>query len=340
MSSLHELRPPSPQDFPATGSAAAKLAFLLRYAVLAPSNHNTQPWLFHLAGDTVELYADRTRHLRVVDPEDRQLLISCGCALHHLRVAARRFGCLGTVDLFPDASDEDLLARVTLGDQGGQDADAALLFDAIPRRQTNRQPFDETPVSEELLAALRTGSARSGAHFRVVEGSEAREAAGQLVGVADRQQWASKRFRLELAAWMHPGRTANGDGIPGYAQGMNDMLSVAGPLVIRTFDMGEGQAAKDRDIAVYSPVLALFWTDRDGPRDWLAAGEALSFVLLRARASGVWASFLNQPIEIPELRAHMRETFALPGWPQLMIRMGHASDVRPTPRRAVEEVLI
>src|ERR1051326_2408409 len=33
-------------DFPARASLAEQFAFLLNYAVLAPSSHNTQPWCF------------------------------------------------------------------------------------------------------------------------------------------------------------------------------------------------------------------------------------------------------------------------------------------------------
>ena len=81
----------SSADFPGDGDAEEKLAFLLRDAVLAPSGHNTQPWLFRVDGDAVDLYADRTQALPVVDPEDRELTISCGAALFNLRVALRRF---------------------------------------------------------------------------------------------------------------------------------------------------------------------------------------------------------------------------------------------------------
>src|SRR5918911_1973883 len=71
-----------------------KFNFLLRYAVLAPSGHNTQPWLFKIAGsnNTIEIYADRSRALPVVDPDDRELVISCGAALGTMRVALRRCG--------------------------------------------------------------------------------------------------------------------------------------------------------------------------------------------------------------------------------------------------------
>lgn len=65
-------------DLPDFGTSGEKLKFLLRYAMLAPSTHNTQPWLFHIRGDEVELYADRTRVLHTMDPEDRQLIMSCG----------------------------------------------------------------------------------------------------------------------------------------------------------------------------------------------------------------------------------------------------------------------
>jgi len=66
---------------------------LLKYAVLAPSGHNTQPWLFHFnKQNDLYLIADRTRALPVVDPNDRELTISCGAALDHLEIAANAHG--------------------------------------------------------------------------------------------------------------------------------------------------------------------------------------------------------------------------------------------------------
>src|SRR3712207_9303545 len=90
-------------EFPKSGDAEEKLHFLLNYAVLAPSGHNTQPWLFRVRANEVELYADRTRGLPVVDPEDRALIISCGAALFYLRVAIRHFGHADEVESFPDS---------------------------------------------------------------------------------------------------------------------------------------------------------------------------------------------------------------------------------------------
>ncbi len=161
-----------------------------------------------------------------------------------------------------------------------------------------------------------------------------------LVAEGDRIQWANKAFRLELSKWVHSNRSLSRDGVPGYAAGIDDLLSYAGPLVVRTFDMGEGQAARDHEVATGSPVLAVLGTDTDQPRDWVAGGQALARVLLRARVEDVWASFLNQPIEVTELRTKLKTRVGNVGFPQAVLRLGFGENVKPTPRRDVEEVLI
>src|SRR3954453_20953144 len=89
------------QEFPACGLPVEKWKFLLGYAILAPSSHNSQPWLFHIHDSEIELQADFSRACRKVDPQDRELIMSCGCALFHLRVAMRHFGCLGEMEILP-----------------------------------------------------------------------------------------------------------------------------------------------------------------------------------------------------------------------------------------------
>src|SRR5216683_5000593 len=74
--------------------------------------HNTQPWLFKIEDDTIELYADRACALPVVDPDDRELTISCGAALLNLRIALRHFGYRDLVQALPEPDNPDLLARI------------------------------------------------------------------------------------------------------------------------------------------------------------------------------------------------------------------------------------
>jgi len=328
------------QEFPEEGLSSEKWRFLLRYAVLAPSTHNSQPWLYHLHDDRLELRADRSRACHVVDPEDRELTMSCGCALFNLQCAMRHFRCLGNVEILPDQKDQDLVARVTLGESEEPAVEDSLLFYAIPRRRTNRQPFNDDPIPVSLVSALQEAAKAESAWFHVIGDEDSRYAVADLIAEGDRRQWKSKEFRLELARWVHANRSSARDGIPGYAQGVDDLLSCAGPLVVRTFNMGEGQAAKDHDVATGSPLLAVLGTEGDSAGDWVASGQALARVLLRARVEDVWASFLDQPIEVPELRAILQATIARQGFPQICLRFGFGEEVRPTPRREVDEVLI
>ncbi len=326
--------------FPAQASLPEKLEFVLGYALLAPSSHNTQPWLFRIRGDSIDLFADRSRSLPVSDPHDRELTMSCGAALFHLRLALRHFHLFGGIDILPDAEDSDLLARIHIGEGGNTAPEETLMFHAIVKRRTNRQRFKTDPLPPKLMAALHTAAFHEGAWMHWVLDSEERAQVADLIGEADRMQWSDRRFRMELAAWMHPHNRLCRDGIPGYAQDADDLISSVGPLVVRTFDMGQGQAAKNTDIALNSPGLAVFGTAEDTPAEWLAMGQALAHVLLRARVEDVWASFLNQPVEVPELRQDLGEIIARPGQPQLILRFGFGEDVRPTPRRLVDEVLI
>ncbi len=330
----------SEEDYPAAGTSEEKLRFMLNYAVLAPSGHNTQPWLFGVEDSEVKLYADRTRGLPVVDPEDRALVISCGAVLFYLRVAMRHFGYEDEVEVLPDPDDPDLLARVRLAPDHAETEEERSLFEAIPKRRSNRGPFEDRPVPGRLLVALQAAAWEEGAWLHLVEEEVAKHAVTELIAEGDRIQLADKRFRRELASWVHPNRTKSRDGVPGYAFGFGDLMSLAGPFVIRTFDTGKGQAAKDRQLAEGSPVLAILGTEGDTPPEWLATGQALASVLLRAKAEGVWASFLNQPIEVPELRPRLRDAIGQTGFPQLLLRMGYGGEVRPTPRRPAEEVLV
>ena len=74
-------------------------------ALRAPSVHNSQPWQWRISDGVVELHADPDRHLVGTDPDRRDLVISCGAALHHLRVAALASGLLPAVSRLPDPGD-------------------------------------------------------------------------------------------------------------------------------------------------------------------------------------------------------------------------------------------
>ncbi|MCW3099100.1 MAG: nitroreductase, partial [Chthonomonadaceae bacterium] len=222
-------------DFPALGTPQEKLRFLLAYAVLAPSSHNSQPWRFHLDADHVDLLADRSRALPILDPQDRELIISCGSALAHLQTALRRFGYAGDVRIFPDPTDRDLLARTGLGEIHTPDGEDERLFQSLFARHTNRKPFHAERISKEILARLEARALPAQIWRYVVPEGERREALARLIGHADREQVADCRFRREMAHWIRPHNghaIAPEDGIPAEALGMPGLIANAGPFLV------------------------------------------------------------------------------------------------------------
>src|SRR4051812_21809118 len=117
-------------------------------ARLAPSIHNTQPWRLRLTASSLDLHADGSRRLDVLDPRGRQLLISCGAALFNARVAIAAAGYSPLVHRLPDPNDPSLVARVAVGPPRGY-LPLAALDDYIPRRHTNRRAFvaDSVPLA-------------------------------------------------------------------------------------------------------------------------------------------------------------------------------------------------
>jgi len=125
---------------------------LVEYATAAPSVRNTQPWAWRIDGDVIELYADTARRLLVEDPVGRNLVISCGAALHHLQVAASALGWTTTVDRVAGTSSPELLARIRMAPYG-RPVDPALLM-ALGERRTDRRRFTSWPVPDQRLQHL------------------------------------------------------------------------------------------------------------------------------------------------------------------------------------------
>jgi nitroreductase len=331
----------APGEPPRAGAPLSeKFYFAVRCAVLAPSSHNSQPWLFKVSADNLMLVMDRRRALPVVDPHDRELVISCGAALFNIRAALASLGIAARIDVLPDELDEDVLARISVG-AGAADPALASLCAAIPKRMTNRNAFRDEAVAASLVARLEEAARLEWTQLNIVTKLEDRAAVAALVAAGDRVQFEDIRFRRELASWLHPRRQR--DGLSAFSSEMTKTLEFATPLaalVVRSFDVGSGVAAKDAALAKNSPMLACLSTTTDDVPAWLASGQALQRMLLVAVTEGYSASYLNQPIEVSSLRSALASSMHTAAFPQVLLRLGHGLPQSHSPRRELDDVLL
>jgi len=316
--------------------------FAVAAAVHAPSVHNTQPWRFGPGERYIDVYADAGRRLRVADPAGRELMISCGAAVFTLRVALRYLGWLPRARLLPDRSRPALVARVSWDeDQIAADAYEREMYAAVTARYTHRGGFGPAPLPAGTLAALREEATREGAMLRLVGAGDQRDALAAAVQAGEFAVRLDGNRSAELADWVVPPDSPRRDGIPPAAYPA-EPAHTEPDFPGRDFAAGRGWGLAARAAGERSPgVVCLLATSANEPADWVAAGQALQRVLLRATACGVAAALHSQPLELPQLRDFIRVQLAARAHPQMIIRLGVTGQAGAASiRRPVGEVLL
>lgn len=309
-------------------------------ATRAPSVHNTQPWRWLLGDSTVHLMADWTRQLPATDPDGRDLLISCGAALHHLRVALAALGWGGEIHRIPNPADPGHLAAIEPHPYRPSEEDVALAA-AIPMRRTDRRRFSSWPVPAGHLDLMIRRAARAGALLVPVTDAGYRHHLVRAINEAAIRQDADPAYASELALWTGRSPLAE-EGVlaasaprhPGYHGDTRMRTFPHGTLMSSTVDESEDDAGE----------LLVLATPDDDPTSWLRAGEAASAALLTATDLELASCPLSQPLEIADTRAAIQDlVLDDAAVPHLILRVGWthtaAEPLTRSPRRALETVM-
>jgi nitroreductase len=308
-----------------------KIAFLLRYAILAPSSHNSQPWWFSVVRNNVEIRPDLRRWLRVADPDHRELHISLGCALENFLIAAERFG-FGHEVVYPvDGERGGPAACVTLLAEGAPSTcRPADLFATIASRATHRGHYEPRPVPEDATAQLRECAVDGGVGLFLTDDPGVRRQVRELVVRADRQLFSNTAWRREMGEWIGVG-----------ALGDPPLKARATQLALTWLDLGGAVARRDAAALAGTPIVGLLYSARDDRESRVRVGQAFERLTLMAARRGLATQPLSQIVELPEIRRSLQAL--LPdraACPQHPFRLGYArAAARPTPRRPVEAVL-
>jgi len=331
-------------DFQTNTDMKQQMLDLIHFASLAPSGHNTQPWKFSLAADQppalIRLYPDHTRRLPAVDPDERELYISLGCALENLLIAARQAGYEERVEIFP--SDEADCVRVQLAPTGAG-APTDPLFAAITERQCTRSLFDGQPAAAADLDALQALPAQPGTRLAVLIEPKAVQTCSEAVAEGNRRQFQDQAFLDELITWIRFNEKEalkTRDGLYTLCSGNPKVPRWLGKLFL-TPGSANSQVKSDTEKIASSAGLVLLSSQADDPQSWLETGRTFERLALTLTSLGMRMAFVNQPVEISALRQQLAPALGLEdAVPQLLLRFGRAPAMPHSLRRPIAETLM
>lgn len=309
---------------------------LVHYAAMAANSHNTQPWRFGISAEAITIAPDPDRRTPVVDPDDHHLHASLGCALENLVQSASALGLRAFPEVTPEGSARALLEPAPVA--------PGALFQAIPRRQSTRAAFDGSRLTAAELRALAITGPEDGVELLLIDDTPRRETLLDLVVAGNAAQMRDAAFMAELLHWLrfsHAEAVATRDGLFGLASGNPAVPRALGQLLFPYILTLAGETAKYVQHIRSAAGIAIFVADRNTPEGWVRAGRCAQRFCLQATALGLRTAWLNQPVEVPGLRAALAAWLGVaPLRPNLVLRFGRGPELPHSLRRPVADIRV
>ena len=338
---------------------------LVRAAILAASPHNTQPWLFKVTNSSIELYIDTKRNVGALDPFLREEHIGMGCALENLMLAAAAHGYQATATLLPGKlgpipaeSKPELLARVDLVSGKHEETN---LYDAIPRRHTNRSAYKpQKPIPPQFVDTLsRLASEEPDVKLFLFTAEADRKKIVEISSAANAEIYSDPDVERGSDRWIRinwsevqkfrDGLSIDAFGLPPIATGVAKMM----PLWLLKRVASRSEANGYSDLMLTAPLIGIIAVhDRYDREHCLRAGRIWQRAHLLATARGLAGRPCNESVEMidhekalgkPALRASLLgEVLGDATWqPTFVFYMGYPkSTAHASPRRSIESVIL
>ncbi len=318
-------------------SGRAALTELVRCATLAANSHNTQAWRFVLGESTITILPDFARRTPVVDPDDHHLFASLGAAVENVVQAAPIFG-LAAKPHVDRGGDGRIVVDLSAGDSAMSEMAAAIV-----KRQCTRAVYDGRAVPAPDLQSLAAAGRGEGVDVVLLTERPAIDAVGALVIDGNTRQLGDAAFRSELQQWLrfsYAAALSTGDGLFALTSGNPALPDSVGRILFDLVVSADSDNRKCLAEIAGSAGLAVFVSERNDRPHWIASGRAYQRFALQATALGIKHAFLNQAVEVREVRRRLAEHLVLgERRPDLIVRFGYAGAMPFSLRRPAPAVL-
>lgn len=319
-----------------TGQEA--LRELVRYSTLAANSHNTQPWRFTLADNSISIAPDFSRRTPNVDPDDHHLFVSLGAATENIVQAAPILGLVAEPRFEPHGDGSVVIAL-----RAGSPLTSSMAA-AIPKRQCTWSLYDGRAVPPIDIEKLATAAAAAdGIEVKFITDRPGIDAVGALIIEGDTAQMTDPAYLDELKHWLrfsYADAARSGDGLFSAATGNPVLPSMLGAALFPLVATADSENKKYLAQLASSSGLAIFISEHSDKAHWVAAGRAYQRFALQATALGIKHAFLNQAVEVAAVRRRLAAHLSLGDRrPDLIVRLGYADLMPWSMRRPLVDVV-
>ncbi|GIW66753.1 MAG: hypothetical protein KatS3mg095_0651 [Candidatus Parcubacteria bacterium] len=335
-----QLRNISEDDFFNLKNNRERIKFLLNYAVLAPSTHNSQPWLFKIKNNSCEIYKNEKLILPYADPIQRDLYISLGCCLENLVLASKYFNVYDNLEY---VIKDNLVAIVhfnNLTSSNFINDDFKIFIEGIKKRFNARGVFLTKEIPEELLKQIESLNDFNELEILFLKDKTKIEKVARLISKGLEIAYMNKEFRKEMSRWIINNLSTKKYGIPGYALKMPLLVSFIFPYLIRFFNIGKKLGYLNYLSVKSAPSSCLISAAENSPLIWCKVGQLAERIMVYLAAHDVQISIFVSAIEMG-LDKELAEIFGTNLTPQFHFCIGYISSKHKyTPRYAPQEKLL
>ncbi len=327
------------KDFFRYVSEKDKLKFLINFAVLAPSSHNSQPWKFSIDNSIINVYLEQKRLLPVGDPNSRQAIISIGCAVENIIISADYYGYSASVQVFEKLNEKNLIVSIKLASKNDACVgDESHLIHQIVRRTVNRNKYtreiDQNTIND--IEKLSTAST----NIKLISDKKKISELADIALSATADSMANSKFRSELSRYVISNTSSKKFGMPGFTIGFPTTISYAAPFVLKMFNLSKMSNKQDEPLLKhYTPHIGIITTNNDTHLDWINTGILFEHISLMLSQKGASAAVWAAPIQIGEHFKKVAMFSGKEGRPQMFFRIGYAEKkVAHSPRMPSNEL--
>lgn len=329
------------EDFYKLTNEQERIKFLLNFAILAPSGHNSQPWEFTVSNKEINIFINKERSLEKSDPQGRVLLMGFGCLIENILIASDYFRFEATVNYFPDKDNNLNIARITFEkvvniNKLNQDH---LIFQ-ISKRHTNRGFYKKESLPQIFLSTIDSLSSEK-VKVLIVSDEDLRSDVAELILESNIEIMDNTIFRWELSQYIKSNFTKSRTGMPGFTLGLPDFISIFASRLIKKINLSKKSRKSDEKLLKQgTPAFLIISTQGDKKEDWLNGGNVLQHIWLSAQSYGLSCAPFAAVIQLSVFREKLQNLLHLSDFPQLILRIGYPKkDVKPSPRFLISDLV-